>query len=777
LEQGFIINGWRVVPVLNCLEQGTRQRHLKPRSMEVLVKLASAGGDVVTRQELMAGVWGRSVVTEDVLTQSIVEIRKAFGDDARHPQVIETIRKVGFRLISEIEPIDSESEGGPRPASSSDGRRTGWRWAAAAIAGLLIATAIWMWTPREHSTGQLVTNDHSVAVMPFMNLSADPADEYFSHGLTEELLNALARIPGLRVPARTSSFALAGQDLDAREIGDRLGVSKILEGSVRQSGSRIRVTAQLIDTRTGFHLWSETWDRDLHDIFIIQDEISAAIAEMLLSDHLGAELQSASSPDTNSIEAYDYYLLGRHYQALGQSGRARERFKRAVQADPAYARAYAGLAESYLAFREVPSSFWQADTPDYHQALGLAEEAVETALQLDPTLVDALLARAQLMMTQLDCETAGSVFNQALSIEPSSARALHQMARYLTVDGQFDAALEQFAKAQDLDPLNPQLISDLSRLYARMGLYQEANALLLQLIDSGIQSPVVFETLMLNAEDFGRYDERIRWGRELVRLVPTRASALAELGDAYTLIGLLDVADQWISKAETFSEAQAYKARQRWLWVQRRDEEFLELANRTMQQTASTDDTILSPAQSATLGIGAIAKIQAGNPEVAALYVERYVRGSPTLPYRGIHRFLYTQTVLAIAQRASGQERAAEATIRQSLERGLEAEQQTKADYPPLLRQIAVLHALGGDFDSAMAYTHRAVDSGWRAWALEGRKPGDDPNWHTFTDRVEYLQLESAVEADIERMRAKVEQTYTPHYWNEELEPFAHAGQ
>jgi len=767
MEQGFIIDGWRVIPVLNQIERGDAQRHLKPRSMQVLAMLASAGGDVVTRSEVMDAVWGRSMVTEDVLTQSIVEIRKAFDDDARNPRVIETIRKVGFRLIAEVRPLVPEPPSDTQSALVDAPRRFGWGWALAISAALLVSAAMWKRGPVDHSPGFQPSGAESVAVMPFVSLGGDPAQEYFSQGLSEELLNALARLPGLRVLARTSAFAIAGQDLDARVIGERLGVSKILKGSVRQSGGRIWITVQIIDARTGYHVWSETWDRNLDDILKIQDEISSTIAQVLLDDHPGAEWSAASGAETSNVEAFDLYLLGRYYQKLGKQRQARERFERAIQADPSYARAFAGLAETYLMFREVPASVWQPETPDYQTALQLADEAIQTALQLDPSLVDALVAESQLLMARLERERAGFVLQQALTIEPNSARVLHQMARLQTVEGQFDAAVEQFTRAQVLDPLNARLIADFSRLKALMGLDEVANNLLLRLIEAGIESPVIYETLMLNAEDFGRYDERIRWGHEFVHHFPNRASALAELGDAYTLVGMLDIADRWISSAEAISSIQAFKARQRWLWVQHRDQEFLESADRMLLQSAISNDSIISPAQSATLGIGAIAKLQAGKPEVASLYADRYMRTNPTLLYRGTHRVLYTQTVLAMAQRASGNEAAADATIRDALERGRAAEALTVADYPPLLRQMGVLYALKGEFELAVAYTRRSVDSGWRAWRLEGRKPGNDPNWRAFTALNEYGRIQDIVEADIARMRAQVEQDRAFHLWAE----------
>jgi hypothetical protein len=190
-------------------------------------------------------------------------------------------------------------------------------------------------------------------------------------------------------------------------------------------------------------------------------------------------------------------------------------------------------------------------------------------------------------------------------------------------------------------------------------------------------------------------------------------------------------------------------------------------------RTQPLNDVVLSPAQSATIGIAAIAKLQGGYPEVAALLADRVLRQSPTLPYRGIHIVLYGQGVLAIAQRASGEGPAADLTIEQAIESGLGAQEKTSGGYPPLLRQLAVHHALSGEFETALAYFKEAVDSGWRAEYLDGRKPGNDPAWREFTSRPEYLELKATIEAELSQMQSEVEDRYTTHFWEKDTEPFS----
>jgi hypothetical protein len=219
---------------------------------------------------------------------------------------------------------------------------------------------------------------------------------------------------------------------------------------------------------------------------------------------------------------------------------------------------------------------------------------------------------------------------------------------------------------------------------------------------------------------------------------------------------MLDEADLWIAAAERISQTQAFKARERWRWIRRRDADFLASADRMLERYQPAHDGVLSPVQSATMGIAAIARLQAGDPELAAIYVDRVIRQSPTLPYRGMHRVLYAEAVLARAQRAAGQASAASRTSATSLELGRRAREQTQADYPPLLRQLAVHHALRGEFDTALGFLAAAVEAGWRSWYLEARQPGADPLWQAFVALPGHHSLVDVLEADLARMQERV---------------------
>jgi TolB-like protein/Flp pilus assembly protein TadD len=301
----------------------------------------------------------------------------------------------------------------------------------------------------------------SVAVMPFTNLSGDPSKDYFSDGMSEELLNLLARVPGLQVAARTSSFAYKGREVDVRQIGKELGVETVLEGSVRQAGDQVRITAQLIDTDTGFHLWSDTYDRKLADIFQVQDEIAKAIVDSLKIELAPAEQQAAlrQQVPTQNVEAYQLYLQGRAVWKLrGEDNlkHAIEFYQQAIARDPAFARAQAALASAYV----VLPGYTKDD--DQEKFFELAETSARQALAIDPNIGEAHAVLAQINAERGDLLDAESGFFFAISLEPNEPTP-HQWYSILLMNvGRLDSALAQAKKARELDPTSPILAANLA---------------------------------------------------------------------------------------------------------------------------------------------------------------------------------------------------------------------------------------------------------------------------------------------------------------------------
>lgn len=307
----------------------------------------------------------------------------------------------------------------------------------------------------------------SIAVLPFQNMSSDPEQEYFSDGISEELLNSLAKLKELKVAARTSSFSFKGKDVDIKTVGQRLAVETILEGSVRKSNNRIRVTAQLIDSKSGFHLWSETYDRELKDIFQIQDDITSNIMNAL-SAYLEFESPTQSKARKVNLEAYDYYLRGRQSaRSLGvdNATSALAMFEKATVIDPSLAEAWAGQAMAVIWLRST--AYW-GDIPR-EEANARASRYIEKALSIDSTLSEAYIAKAMLHSDNYKFNEAIANINLAVQYNPNSSLALSWQGRLLSTIGKLKTAQKSIKESVELDPLDERLLFEAFDLARRSG--------------------------------------------------------------------------------------------------------------------------------------------------------------------------------------------------------------------------------------------------------------------------------------------------------------------
>ena len=304
----------------------------------------------------------------------------------------------------------------------------------------------------------------AIAVLPLANMSADPENEYFSDGMTEEIINALAKVPGMQVASRTSSFAFKGKEVDVRQIGEKLAVSSVLEGSVRKVGNRIRITAQLISVENGYHLWSETYDRQLEDVFAVQDEISRAIVEALKVRLTGDSAAGHVVAPTKNIEAYNIYLKGRFFfNKYTEAGlkKGLELFQQALVEDPGYARAYSGIADCWSDLAD--------DWVNPDEAYPRAKAAATRALQNDPDLAEAMTSLGKVLCWyEWDFAGAEHQLRKAVQINPNLAEAHYVLGSTLPAVGRLDEAIVEMRKALTLDPLAPQFSRWLGRflLYA-----------------------------------------------------------------------------------------------------------------------------------------------------------------------------------------------------------------------------------------------------------------------------------------------------------------------
>jgi serine/threonine protein kinase/tetratricopeptide (TPR) repeat protein len=396
--------------------------------------------------------------------------------------------------------------------------------------------------------GNTAKEGPSIAVLPFTNLSADKENEYFSDGLAEDIIDALTQVPGFRVLARTSAFSFRGKEVDVREIGSRLNVEHILEGSVRRAGGRIRVTAQLVKASDGYHLWSQRFDREMTDIFVIQDEISRAIVEKLRLRLAGD--RPLVKRYTENLAAYDLCLRARyHLRKMTQEERdaGRRYCEQAVALDPNYAPAYVVLAESHLW-----SAFWGSTDP--REAFVRAKSAALEALRLDDTIADAHSALGTVLGSgEFDWQGAQREFRRAMELNPSSASVRYNYAWcyamwFLFPLGRVEEALTEMRRALELDPLDPFYNSLLGYLLHSTGQFEPAVAQLKHAIDL---DPTFFFPYWFLSSVYvlsGRVDEAIAAGEKANDLSGRHALTLAALGSCYVQAGRTAEARQFLEE-------------------------------------------------------------------------------------------------------------------------------------------------------------------------------------------------------------------------------------
>jgi serine/threonine-protein kinase len=390
-------------------------------------------------------------------------------------------------------------------------------------------------------TTQPVSRVAALAVLPFVNMSADPENEFFSDGITEELINALTKVKGLRVTSRTSVFAFKGRDLDVREIGQRLNVSALLEGSVRRAGNRLRVTAQLINAADGYHMWSESYDRQLADVFEVQDELSRSIVNTLRPKLVGEDSGPLVLPATSNVEAYTTYLKGRFFwnkRTLDGYRRGIELFEEALTKDPDYALAYTGIADCWamLAF-----DYFGGVPPA--EGMPRAKAAALRALELDDGLAEARSPLGVVaMLYDWDYVASEQHFRRALQIRPGYFPARLWYSFMLSVTGRHAEAIEMIRRTAELEPLSLIVHQAVARILHYAGRDEEALEHCYRLIEMDPSYVTGYETLTRPLLMLGRYDEALQAALEGVERSGRWSLLLAALAQVYGRMGKRDEA-------------------------------------------------------------------------------------------------------------------------------------------------------------------------------------------------------------------------------------------
>jgi TolB-like protein len=422
------------------LTRGSEQISLGPQVFDLLVYLVKNRERVVSKDDLIEGVWGGRIVSESTLTSHINAVRKAVGDSGDEQNLIRTIARKGFRFIGEI----------------SENRPVG---------------------PGVSQQALALPVKPSIAVLPFQNLSADPEQEYFADGMVEDIITALSRMRWLFVIARNSSFTYKGRTVDVKQVGRELGVRYVLEGSVRNAAKRIRISGQLIDTSTGAHIWAERFEGGLEDIFDLQDQITASVVGAIAPKLEQAEIERAQRKPTENLDAYDYFLRGMasvHRRTKQDNDEALRSFSKAVMLDPDFAASY-GMAAWCYVWRKLNG--WMIDgAKETAEAERLARRAVE--LGKDDAVALSRGAHALSLLVG-DLDTAAVFMDRALTLNPNLAASWYLSGWLRIFLGEPEAAIEHEARAMRLSPLDPFLYNmQAGTAFAHMlaGRYDEASS-------------------------------------------------------------------------------------------------------------------------------------------------------------------------------------------------------------------------------------------------------------------------------------------------------------
>lgn len=520
-ETPFRVGDWDVDPASGQISHDGNTRKLEPRVMDVLVYLASRPGVVVSREELEASVWSGRVISYDALSSSVQKLRRAFADDARQPRFIETLSKRGYRLVA---PVNPTAETGrkvqfPESSTSTPPHRNRWiRAGLIAVPMVMLATlAIWLhpgsWTAPV-DTLDPETAPYSIAVLPFDNLSGDPAQDYFADGMTDDLITGLARIPELFVIARDSSFFYKGQPVDIPAVAKRLNVRYVLHGSIRRAGERVRFNAQLVDTASGSHRWAEHYDGKLNEIFELQETVIHNIYSAMASSTDSEEQARQRREETRSPEAYDYFLHGRNrfflYASRDENRKARELYQKALELDPDFAMAYAMLAWTH-AFEAMNG--WSEVRED---SLAQAQALATHAIALDETLPVAYFVTGLVYREREEYKKALVEAEKAIAYDPNYANAHVLLATLLYYTGRPQEGLEKIQKAMQLNPHHPYNYPfHLGQAYFILGRYQEAIDALEQGLETNPSSERMRVWLAAAYARSGR-NEDARWEAEQV---------------------------------------------------------------------------------------------------------------------------------------------------------------------------------------------------------------------------------------------------------------------
>lgn len=745
----FVVGDWTVWPELDEIRQHGRVVKLEPRTMRLLVVLAERPGAVRSTEELLDRVWPGVIVSQGSVYQAVALLRRMLGDTGDEPRYVATVPRRGYRLVAAVGPLPIEeplpartlaTAGAAEPQADEAARasRPWWRRVSftAALALIAVVAVASLLAVRRAGDERAVQHaPPAIAVLPFANLTADEAQAPFTDGLTDELLNSLARLPGVRVIGRTSSFRFRERSSDVRAIGAELGVTHVLEGSVRRAGTRLRVSAQLVDARSGFQVWANTFERPVGAAIPVQMDISRAVVNALqVQLSPAADARLARGP-TAVVNAYDLYLLGRHQQ-LKRDAAALERaiahHRAALAADPSFALAHAGLADAYMA-----GYYYGGRSLD--DTAKLVQPEVDAALRLDPELAEAYAAWAVLLTEQWRMDEAIEKLRRAIAINPNYAEAYVRLGAAYEYAGRPRDAIAAFDEAASLDPLHAVLHVRRCLVLQNVGRYPEAARACDRAFELQPEIPNSLWARGLLGFAQGDLAAAIRDHREALRRAPDRADIRGEL-----LLLWLDAGLAERARDEAQTLAQQGRTTQSLLGLAAAR---LAAGDGAAVRRLLADARLMAAAPRERADAALYALAAEGRPLAARLLADMLAPATPgeDAIEPGIYRTRWGTSelrTLALLEAGRGRPEIA-ATHEQRLLDYLEELERAGQRWHAVHYLRAAVHARRGAHDEALRALARAVDAGWRrAWLTRS-----DPAFATLRDDARFAALLARMDA------------------------------
>ena len=711
------VGDWLVEPALDTISCRGVTEKLEPRAMRLFMCLVDSRGDVVSIERLLSEVWAGVIVGPASVYQAISQLRRILGDTDPEPTYIATVPRKGYRLVAAVQPVEPSPKSTPPSSGLS-------RLAGVALGGLLVAGLVAVAWLLLHRHPLPAATTFSIVVLPFADLTAEKNDQPFCDGLTEELSNWLAQIPSLRVVARTSAFSFRGTSADVRKIGKALATDHVLEGSLRRSGDHIRVTVQLVDANTGYRLWSAAFDRQVADTIEIQEDISRAVAQSLQIRLTPATAQRFAARESTNPQAYQWYLLARHYQQqrTAQSNSAAIRLYRQVLAvEPGFALAYVSLAYALL------NDNWLGGRPIAEIATE-AEPLLQTALKLNANLAEIYAVRGALRAEQFRIDAALEDLRHAVELNPSDSMAFRELGRlFLLQKGQPRDALFNYTRAAQLDPLDslPQAqrcvaLQDLGQFTEAAGACARARTL-----EPQSYWPLTV-TSWLEATQ-GRLGEALSWNAKAIEAAPDVFQLYSERSTWLLTIGAPARAREVVEKARTATNDAEGVA------IAAADVAYYEGGTPALQAqlTAARLD---ASQHSVTLLQVAYYKLLAGDVTAARTLADRaikapdYIAADLENPWN-ISRWGYSgDLTLALIELRTGNGTAAARRLG-SISRTLDELVRNGEKRFGVDEVRAAVLALRGDLDGSVRSLTRATESGWRRSWWAQREPDLSALW------------------------------------------------